>query len=231
MTSQVVRRRVLRTLTALPAGALLARAANGADSAQRPSCVLSPEMTEGPFFVDERLQRSNLIGPNAGPGLADAYPLMLVMTLVNVRERCAPMPGVQVDVWHTDANGNYSDVQGQRGQTFCRGYQITDGMGRVAFNTVYPGWYPGRAIHIHVKARKLDATRNTSSEFTTQVFFDEATNDAVMAMRPYNRRGNRRTTNARDGIYGDAMSLVLSTQQRVDGPGLRGSITLGLANA
>src|SRR5512140_377731 len=131
MTSMALRRRVLRTLGVLHAGALVVRAANGADSAPPAACVLSPEMTEGPFFVDERLQRSNLVGTNAGPGLADAYPLMLVMTLVNVRERCAPLPGVQVDVWHTDANGNYSDVQGKRGQTFCRGYQITDAAGRV----------------------------------------------------------------------------------------------------
>src|SRR5947209_17932836 len=98
MKSMMLRRCVLRSLSAWPAGALLSRTATAAQIGQRPACILSPEMTEGPFFVDERLERANLVGNNPGPGLTDAYPLALVMTLVDARERCAPVPGVQVDV-------------------------------------------------------------------------------------------------------------------------------------
>lgn len=220
------RRRALRSFATLPVGLMLANARAGENAA--PVCVLSPEMTEGPFFVDERLQRSDLVGTDASAGLRDALPLALTIRLVNVRAGCAPVQGMHVDVWHTDALGNYSDVQDQRGRTFCRGYQITDANGRVAFNTIYPGWYPGRAIHIHLKARRFDANGQPASDFTSQLFFDEATNDAVMAMAPYNRRSGRRTTNARDGIYGSATSLIVKTSARHDARGLAGSITLGL---
>src|SRR5581483_4701559 len=91
------RRRVLQGLSALPLGLALGGVATRTQGATA-ACVLSPEMTEGPFFVDERLQRSDLVGPDAGPGLRDAYPLALVITLVNARERCAPVAGLQVDV-------------------------------------------------------------------------------------------------------------------------------------
>ncbi|HZQ63166.1 MAG TPA: twin-arginine translocation pathway signal protein [Casimicrobiaceae bacterium] len=222
------RRHVLRSITILPVGFMLAAGARAAQTSSRPACVLSPEMTEGPFFVDERLHRSDLVAGDTSPGLRDAYPLALAITFIDVGARCAPVRGMQVDVWHTDALGNYSDVQGERGRTFCRGYQITDDQGRVAFDTVYPGWYPGRAIHIHVKARRFDPTGRPTREFTTQLFFDEATNDAVMAMPPYNRRNGRRTSNARDGIYGNASSLIVRTTRRDDRPGLAGAITLGL---
>ena len=100
--------------------------------------------------------------------------------------------------------------------------------GRVFFSTIYPGWYPGRAIHIHVKARRFDADPRKTKEFTTQLFFPETTNDFVMAMAPYNRRSGRRTSNASDGIYGDAKSLIVSAVPRKDAPGLAGDVRLGL---
>ena len=224
-----IRRDVLRGLSLVPLSGLVLRASSARSASM---CVLSPEMTEGPFFVDERLERSDLIGDAAnGPGLRGALPLLLTIAFVDARRGCAPMPNLQVDVWHTDARGNYSDVQGQRGQTFCRGYQRTGQDGTVSFSTVYPGWYPGRTIHIHVKARAFDANRRMTHDYTTQLFFDDATNDKVMATAPYNGRGRRTTSNARDGIYANAANLILSTSTRSDAPGLASSITLGLDNA
>ena len=230
-TSTFIRRKLLRSAVLLPfAGAALPKVAGAVNAASTPACVLSPEMTEGPFFVEERLERSDLVADAASePGVRGALPLLLTLTLVDVRRQCAPLSGVQVDVWHTDALGNYSDVQGQRGRTFCRGYQVTDAAGRVSFTTIYPGWYPGRTIHIHVKARRFDATRRATGEYTTQVYFDERTNDAVMALPPYARRGRRTTTNARDGVYGNASNLIVSTAPRPENaPGLTGAVTLGL---
>jgi len=224
-----IRRNVLRglSLVALPGVVLLASSACAA-----PACVLSPEITEGPFFVDEHLERSDLVGDAANsPGLRGALPLLMTIAFVDARSGCAPIPNLQVDVWHADARGNYSDVQGQRGQTFCRGYQRTDADGTVSFSTIYPGWYPGRTIHIHVKARAFDADRRPTRDYTTQLFFDEATNGQVMAMAPYSGRGRRTTSNARDGIYANASSLILATSARSDGPGLASKITLGLDNA
>jgi protocatechuate 3,4-dioxygenase beta subunit len=225
-----IRRKVLRSLSLVPLSGL-ALPPSITHAAQ--TCVLSPEMTEGPFFVDERLERADLVADAADePGMRGALPLLLTLAFVDARRACAPMTGLQVDVWHTDALGNYSDVQGQRGRTFCRGYQVTDAAGRVSFRTVYPGWYPGRTIHIHVKARRFDANRRVTRDYTTQVYFDEQTNDTVMALPPYNRRGRRTTSNARDGIYANASSLIVSTAPRADNaPGLAGTITVGLDSA
>jgi protocatechuate 3,4-dioxygenase beta subunit len=190
--------------------------------------VLVPAMTEGPFFVDTALHRADLTG-DPSPGVRQGYPLDLALRVVDVRDRCRPLRGMQVDIWHTDALGRYSGVQGERGETYCRGYQVSDADGRVAFRTVYPGWYPGRTIHIHVKARRYDGTRRKTYEFTTQIFFDDAVNDAIMSTAPYDRRGPRSTRNDRDGIYGDATRLIVATTMRRDGTrGVTGAITLGL---
>ncbi|MEO5698903.1 MAG: twin-arginine translocation pathway signal protein, partial [Casimicrobiaceae bacterium] len=194
-----------------------------------PACVLAPAMTEGPFFVDAGLERADLTAGASTPGVRSALPLALAIRLVDVRNGCRPVPGFQVDLWHTDALGRYSGVQGVQGQTFCRGFLRTDADGSVAFRTVYPGWYPGRTIHIHVKARRHDRSRQATYAFTTQIFFDEALNDAVMALPVYDSRGPRTTLNARDGIYGDATRLITRAALRRDGtPTANAAITLGL---
>src|SRR5689334_15437104 len=136
MTMISRRRDMLRTLAVAPVALSLPHVARAVDF-KRSACVLSPAMTEGPFFVDERLNRSNLVGNDAGPGLRDALPLSLAISVVDATQDCKPLAGVQVDVWHTDALGRYSDVQDQRGRTFCRGFQISDRQGRVTFDTVY----------------------------------------------------------------------------------------------
>lgn len=228
--SERTRRRTLGMLAGLGAWPVVTGAASaGASLPDRPVCVLAPAMTEGPFFVDARLDRADLTGGSPDPAVRDALPLRLEIVFVDVRAACAPMPGLQVDVWHTDAMGRYSGVLDQRGTTWCRGHQTTAADGRVAFRTIYPGWYPGRTIHIHVKARRYDAARRVTLEFTTQIFFDDVLNDAVMARMPYAARRPRSTRNAGDGIYGDATRLLArAALDGRDAPAAQAGIVLGL---
>lgn len=228
------RRRVFSTLgamVALPLLATLARTnAIAADNAtSKVTCSLAPQLTEGPYFVEERLNRSDLTSGATSLGVLQGYPLLVGIDLVSTRgAACAPLSGVQVDVWHADATGDYSDVGTQRGRKDLRGYQISDARGRVRFQSIYPGWYPGRTIHIHVKARRFDAAGNKTHEFNTQLFFDETSNDAVMAMTPYNARKARDTTNAREGIDANSRLLMATSAPTSGARGLVGTITLGL---
>ena len=176
------------------------------------ACVLSPAMTEGPFFVDEELNRSDV---TAG---AEGVPLRLELSVVAARRDCAPLAGVRVDIWHANAHGEYSDVGAMRGRNFLRGYQVSDASGKVVFRTTYPGWYPGRAVHIHVKTPAL----------TTQLFFDEAVTERVIAVPPYNTRGTRFTRNARDGIFRDGRSgsLLVDLSPRDTGYAARATLVI-----
>jgi protocatechuate 3,4-dioxygenase beta subunit len=183
------------------------------------ACVVSPAMTEGPFFVDEGSNRSDVTAGATHAGVTEGMPLLLEVAVVGARSGCAPLAGVRVDIWHADANGDYSDVGAQRGQRFLRGYQVTDASGKVAFRTIYPGWYPGRAVHIHIKARG-------AREFTSQLFFDDAVNEKVMAQAPYNTRGTRFVRNARDGIFRGRSAIVVDLVP--EAMGYAGKATLGL---
>lgn len=132
-------------------------------------------------------------------------PLELTITVHEVRAPAEPCVGAHVDIWHANALGLYSAEPDQPradtgGQTFLRGYQVTDREGAVRFTTIYPGWYEGRTIHIHVKVREF-SNGTASHTFTTQIFFDEALNESVMAMAPYDERPDRDTTNDRDSIF------------------------------
>ena len=114
------------------------------------------------------------------------------------------MAGAQVDVWHCDGNGHYSDVSDSRldttGKKFLRGYQRTTDAGRASFQTIYPGWYAGRAVHIHFKIRTPAHTTH-ASEFTSQLYFDDALTDRVHRLAPYAANRGHRSRNAEDGIY------------------------------
>ena len=189
------------------------------------ACVLSPAMTEGPFFVDEGLNRSDVTAGATHAAVTEGVPLLLEVAVVGARSGCAALAGVRVDIWHADANGDYSDVGAQRGRQFLRGYQVTDASGKVAFRTIYPGWYPGRAVHIHIKARKNGATYHFS-EFTSQLFFDDGVNEKVMAQAPYNTRGTRFVRNARDGIFRARSAIVVELVP--EAKGYLGKATLGL---
>jgi len=134
-----------------------------------------------------------------------------------------------VDIWHADAAGIYSgeSVENTTGQTFLRGYQITDSKGAVTFKTVVPGWYSGRTIHIHVMILTPSSSGSGLTKFTTQLFFDQTLLNALTTtVSPYNTRGAPDTTNAQDSIYSSATQLTLTNT--TSGGGYTASITLGV---
>jgi len=232
--SLFTRRRLLAALGALGAGAFVTRGTQMANAAAATSCVLSPAMMEGPYFVEERLNRSDLTTGTTKAGVVQGLPLTLNIDLASIQPTgCLPIAGMQVDVWHADAGGDYSDVGAGRAgagkDAFLRGYQVSDANGRVTFKTIYPGWYPGRTIHIHVKARRFNPAGNTTYDFTSQLFFDDAVNDKVMAMPPYGARGTRNVRNAGEYIFGNNANALVALSTPADGSrGYAGAITLGL---
>ncbi len=173
---------------------------------QLPGCIVRPALTEGPFFVDEKLKRVDVRGEPNGSNPRPGATLQLQFMVSSIGKNCGPLAGAMVDIWHCDADGNYSDVQNMAGKKFLRGYQLTDAKGQAQFTTIYPGWYPGRAVHIHFKIR---SGNNFSHEFTSQLFFDEKITDLVHANQPYAAKGTGRQPNARDGIYQNGGNQLL----------------------
>ena len=141
---------------------------------------------------------------------------------------CIPLEGVLVDVWHCDAAGNYSDVGGEQGHDYLRGYQHTDASGKARIVTVYPGWYQGRAVHIHFKIR-TDAAASSGFEFTSQLFFDDAFNDAGLRRASTPRRASR-TSNASDGIFQQSQGMTLLDVAK-DGDGYKATFELAIQTA
>ena len=169
--------------------------------AATPSCTLVKEQTEGPYYVDLNRVRRNVT--EGRPGLR----LDLRIKIVNA-ETCKAMRNAAVEIWHCDALGKYSGFaqEGTAGKTFMRGIQRTDKNGVAVFRTIYPGWYQGRALHIHLKA--FTGGRVSSSKFiggdeqhTGQLFFKESVTDRVAKLSPYNRRDVTRTRISQDTIY------------------------------
>src|SRR6476620_11944046 len=194
------------------------------------ACVLTASLTEGPFFVDEKLNRSD-IRPDPVTGAVSAgIPLALTFNVQRVTSNaCTPLTGAYLDVWHCDAAGVYSDVSGSS-RKFLRGYQVTDANGVASFETIYPGWYNGRAVHIHFKLR-LYAGSPRTYEFTSQFFFDDAFTDSAYTQSPYSSRGSRSTRNANDGIYNSLSSndkAALTLQTSTTNGSYAGVINLGV---
>jgi len=226
----VLDRREVIALLGLAGGALLLGCGG---VTQGPACALAPALTAGPYWLDEGLDRSDLrwdthriAVPDPRPGV----PLQLDIRLVaSSEEGCHPVHGAQVDVWHCDALGLYSDVaaNGTTGQNFLRGYQQTDLSGLVSFTTIYPGWYPGRAVHIHAKVRLFGPYGELTTEVSTQLFFDDAVTDAVHSLEPYRDRGQRDTRNAADALYGGHRELLLSLEGSPT-DGYQGTIDLAI---
>jgi protocatechuate 3,4-dioxygenase beta subunit len=176
------------------------------------SCTINPSQTQGPYWVDEMLNRSDI---RSDPTTGVYQPGLDLRLAINVSETtggaCTPLSGVWVDVWHCNAAGVYSDVaaQGTVGQKFLRGYQETDAHGNVRFLTIYPGWYPGRTVHIHFRIRKFSDTGVTFN-FVSQLYFDQTiTNLIHQQQAPYNQHGLPNTTNATDGIFSQGGSQLL----------------------
>ncbi len=200
-------------------------------AAGQPACTVRPQQTEGPFFVDEGLNRSDVRADPATGSVKPGVPLTLQFQVSQVgANACVPLAGAIVDVWHCDANGVYSDIVDRRantlGQKFLRGAQVTNANGTVEFTTIYPGWYPGRTVHIHFKIRGNTAA-SQGYEFTSQLYFDDALSDRVYAQAPYNASGQRTTRNQNDGIFrsgGDQLMLSLTQ----NGEGYTGRFEIGL---
>jgi protocatechuate 3,4-dioxygenase beta subunit len=209
--------------TAAPATAAELAPLGPADFEGLGTCTLFPESTAGPFPLEEQLVRQDLTEGYAG------HPLRLGLRVVDAG--CQPVAGAAVEVWHTDATGDYSafaDGGGGKdeaeGTTFCRGTQIADADGVVELHTIYPGWYPGRAVHLHLRVRVADEL-----VLTGQLYFDDDYTEAVLAEGVYAELGPPGTTNATDGIAGDPAAdgslLVTTPADTVAGPG-----TLALLN-
>ena len=220
--SVLTRREALALLGAGGLGALAA-GRGAAQTAGTPTCVARPALTEGPFFVDEKLNRSDIRSDPADGRVRPGVPLQLALRVSRLtRGVCAPLPGATVDLWHCDAVGVYSDVQDPGGATlgkkFLRGYQITDADGLARFITIYPGAYRGRAVHIHFKIRSAAAAGRVH-DFTSQLFFDETMNDQIFTQVPYSQKGGAgRLRNERDGIFqGSGGKLTLAPTKITDG--------------
>ena len=180
-------------------------------------CVLTPELTEGPFFIAGERNRRNIT--DGRPGAA----LRLRLSVVDA-STCRPLKGAAVDIWHADAGGVYSGFgQGASSRTFMRGVQKTDAAGVAIFDSVYPGWYQGRTVHIHVKVHVGGNVVHTG-----QLFFDDAMTDSVYRHSPYSKRPTRDTRNANDSIFVNGGSKSLVAVVSHGSGGYAGSITMGV---
>jgi protocatechuate 3,4-dioxygenase beta subunit len=160
-------------------------------------CVLTPQAVEGPFYFDPKLKREDIT--EGKPGV----PLKVLLQVVNAAS-CAPIPDARVDIWHSDASGEYSGYKEQpggagstEGKTFMRGTQLADLAGLVRFTTIYPGWYQGRTPHIHFKVFLSE-----KMALTGQLYFPDALSEFIYKNAvPYNtRKRERDTVNGNDGV-------------------------------
>ena len=203
-TGRLLARRRALAMLGVSGAALLAARHGAAAAVDLPACVVRPQQTEGPFFVDGDLERSDLRVDRSTGTVKRGVPLRLAFRVSRVdASACAPLAAAQVHVWHCDAAGDYSSVRDTRapkaGESFLRGFQKTDAAGTARFLTIYPGWYPGRAVHVHFKIRTADAPR--SAEFISQLYFDEALSERIYATAPYASRGQPRLANGDDFLF------------------------------
>ena len=182
------------------------------------SCAVSPNETVGPYPSLADFTRADIREDRQG------LPLNLNITVVNTNNACAPIAGAVVDVWQCDAGGNYSQYGSQRTLTYLRGLQTTDANGRVSFVTIYPGWYQGRATHIHV-----EVTINGRSAKVTQIAFPEDVTAQVYRTGVYAAGGQNPTTNARDGVFADGVTNEMITLSGETGSGFTGTFQVGIA--
>jgi protocatechuate 3,4-dioxygenase beta subunit len=189
-----------------------------ADAATVTTCILTPEVTAGPYWVEESLTRRNITEGKAG------LPLVIRFTILNAKT-CTPIPKADVEIWHCDAVGNYSAVNGAATR-YLRGHQIANTAGKAEFLTLFPGWYRGRTPHIHMKVYV-----GGNAVHTGQVFLNEAITRAVYKTKPYASRGVYDTPHASDMIYSQAggSTAELKLAKRTGGlKGYVGTIAIGV---
>lgn len=197
-----------------------------------PSCTLVAEQEEGPYYLDLEKIRKNITEGKSGVRLD------LHVKVVD-NSSCEPLSDVAVDIWHAAASGKYSGFSGEgtSGQTFLRGVQLTGEDGIAVFRTIYPGWYRGRATHIHLKAHLggKAGSRYTGGHVahTGQMFFSDALTDRVAKLAPYSSRTVTRVRNKADHVYtqqggsGSILSLTARDKRSIRS-GFVGRITLGI---
>ena len=191
--------------------------------------IASPALTEGPFFVDEKLNRSNLLVGTTRESVVKGTPLSLELEILRLTDdKHVPFAGVQIDLWHCDAAGVYSDESNPMNhedtakQTWLRGYQITNSKGKVKFETIVPGWYPGRTAHIHFKVRTFSEKHQVTADFTSQLFFHEDDLKRIYANKPYSGQDVPANINKQDNIF---------AEPQMDGSLAGEHLTLQLAKA
>lgn len=223
---KVTRREALGVLGA--AGAALAVGCGGSPTnpsststnmtSTNAACAVTPTETAGPFSSLTDLFRSDIRDGKTGTLLS------LTVKVVNVNASCAAVSGANVEIWHCDVAGDYSQYGTQTAQTFLRGIQTTNSNGEVTFTTIYPGWYQGRATHIH-----LEVTIGGVSRKVTQIAFPESVNNVVHASGLYASRGTNPTSNAADGIFSDSLASELVTPTSDATGGYSASFQVGIS--
>ena len=188
------------------------------------SCAVSPTETIGPYPSLTNFVRSDIREGKTGT------PLTLTITVVNANNSCSPVANATVDIWQCDASGNYSEYSqpgyNGTGLTFLRGIQMSDGSGRVTFTTIFPGWYAGRATHIHVQVKVNNAVVKV-----TQIAFPESVIDAVYASGVYASKGRNPTSNSGDMVFADSLSSELATVTGGDPTtGYTATFTVGISS-
>ncbi len=200
-------------VTALGLAGLEARESDAASV----SCILTPEQTEGPYYIaGEKLRRNITEGRPGTP--------LLLRTFVVDASTCRPIRNAAVDIWHADAGGVYSGFgDGASSRTFMRGIQRTNAKGLALFRTVYPGWYQGRTVHIHVKVHVGGNVLHTG-----QLYFPDSVTDAAYRRAPYSSRPARNVRNSTDSIYRSGGSKSLLRVKKTSAGVYVATITMGV---
>ncbi|WP_303310197.1 intradiol ring-cleavage dioxygenase [Hymenobacter sp. BT730] len=192
------------------------------------NCNVAPTETEGPFptKVPSSYVRSDIRDGKEG------YFMKAIITITNTNSNCAALAGAFVDIWHCDAAGNYSEYGGggmqsanYQGVHFLRGRQVTDANGQVTFTTIFPGWYNGRATHIHVHVYSASGT----SLKVTQIAFPEGSGTALAAVNGYSKGLSGYTYHQNDNVFSDGVSQELATVTGNTSNGFDLAITFGVA--
>jgi protocatechuate 3,4-dioxygenase beta subunit len=223
METEISRRAILKAaggtgLAILFGNRAVALLSGEADAATVTTCLLTPEVTAGPYWVQESFTRRNVTEGKAG------LPLVIRFTVLNAKT-CKPIPNADVEIWHCDALGNYSAVNGATTR-YLRGHQKAGATGKAEFLTIFPGWYPGRTPHIHMKV-----SVGGNVVHTGQVFMNETITRTVYKQAPYSTKGTYDTPHASDMIYSQAggSTAELKLTKRTGGlKGYLGTIAIGV---
>jgi len=182
------------------------------------ACAVTPSETVGPYPSLAELVRSDIREGRSGTTLT------LIIAVVDSSNNCNPVANANVKIWQCDAAGNYSQYGTQTAQTYLRGIQTTNANGEVTFTTIYPGWYQGRATHVHA-----EVVRNGSSVKVTQIAFPEDVTAAVYATGVYASRGSNPTSNTRDNVFSDSVASELATVSGDPSSGYRAIFRIAIA--